>query len=142
MLKCYAATSVLRASPLNWALGELVEYHYTNNDRLMQLNDLKGRLKLLIAHLQLNHNDAKIISIYERALFDVDELICNGFNQNQLSNVSDSIPDLFNRHKDWVSPLEVGSDGKLSEPQWFLALENYLQPALKRARELKELGAR
>ncbi|MEF1268219.1 hypothetical protein QTO10_26240, partial [Vibrio campbellii] len=76
-----------------------MEYHYTNNDRLMQLNDLKGRLTLLIAHLQLNHNDAKIISIYKRALFDVDELICNGFNQNQLSNVSDSIPDLFNRHK-------------------------------------------
>ncbi|MGR3087036.1 hypothetical protein ABMY21_20890 [Vibrio vulnificus] len=52
------------------------------------------------------------------------------------------IPDLFNRHKDWVPPLEVGSDGKLSEPQWFLALENYLQPVLKSARELKELGAR
>ncbi|AUW04775.1 TPA: hypothetical protein P0E37_005050 [Vibrio campbellii] len=119
-----------------------MEYHYTNNDRLMQLNDLKGRLTLLIAHLQLNHNDAKIISIYECALFDVDELICNGFNQNQLSNVSDSIPDLFNRHKDWVPPLEAGSDGKLSEPQWFLALENYLQPVLKSARKLKELGAR
>ncbi|HHP0483038.1 hypothetical protein CGJ38_19840 [Vibrio parahaemolyticus] len=119
-----------------------MEYHYTNNDRLMQLNDLKGRLTLLIAHLQLNHNDTKIISIYERALFDVDELICNGFNQNQLSNVSDSIPDLFNRHKDWVPPLEAGSDGKLSEPQWFLALENYLQPVLKSARKLKELGAR
>ena len=132
----------MRCSQLNRALGELMEYHYTNNDRLMQLNDLKGRLTLLIAHLQLNHNDAKIISIYERALFDVDELICNGFNQNQLSNVSDSIPDLFNRHKDWVPPLEVGSDGKLSEPQWFLALENSLQPVLKSARELKELGAR
>ena len=132
----------MRCSHLNRALGELMEYHYTNTDRLMQLNDLKGRLTLLIAHLQLNHNDAKIISIYERALFDVDELICNGFNQNQLSNVSDSIPDLFNRHKDWVPPLEVGSDGKLSEPQWFLALENYLQPVLKSARKLKELGAR
>ncbi len=115
-----------RASHLNWALGELMEYHYTNNDRLMQLSDLKGHLTLLIAHLQLNHNDAQIISIYERALFDVDELICNGFNQNQLLNVSDSIPDLFNRHKDWIPLLEVGSDGKLSEPQWFLALENYL----------------
>ncbi|WP_050940401.1 hypothetical protein [Vibrio harveyi] len=96
-----------------------MEYHYTNIDRLKQLNDLKGRLTLLIAHL-----------------------ICNGFNQNQLSNVSDSIPDLFNRHKDWVPPLEVGSDGKLSEPQWLLVLENYLQPVLKSARELKELGAR
>ncbi len=71
----------MRCSHLNRALGELMEYHYTNNDRLMQLNDLKGRLKLLIAHLQLNHNDAKIISIYERALFDVDELICNGLTK-------------------------------------------------------------
>ena len=56
----------MRCSHLNRALGELMEYHYTNTDRLMQLNDLKGRLTLLIAHLQLNHNDAKIISIYER----------------------------------------------------------------------------
>ena len=118
----------------------MTEHRYSKEERRQQLRELAATLPRLVATVsalpQLRHLNGR----YELALDEVGELLRNGFDQAQLSELGRSIPDAFARHKEWVPPLERTLDGQLREPDWFVELENSLQPVLRTARILCELG--
>ena len=77
---------------------------------------------------------------YESALDRTRSLIANGFTQVDLTGLGTHVPDVFQRHKDWVPPLEQYADGTWAEPAWFQELEEKLQPTLRAAGKLPILG--
>ncbi len=115
---------------------------YTIEDRLEQLKELKGVLQALIAYLQRNQQLSGLVCNYEQLLSETERLIIEGFDQQQLSDFSLRVPDVFSRHKDWIPPLESGQGGMYAEAYWFSELEAYLQPVLTAAEKLRVLGIR
>jgi len=112
---------------------------YTNEDRKNQLIKLSGELEALCMHLEHTGLFPKKLSIYMSCKRDVKTLLDTSFSQPALSELSRAIPDIYSRHRDWQRPLEQTEDG-LREPDWFKILETHLQPVLKRAQVLREIG--
>jgi len=77
---------------------------------------------------------------YEWALERARWLLLNRWTQDDLTELGRQVPDAFVRHKDWVPPLEQRGDGRWEQPAWFQELEDKLQPALRAARVLPEIG--
>ena len=118
----------------------MTEYRYTKDDRIIQLNALKTALSNFIAYLENSERFKDRISVYKASLEVTINLLENGFEQKQLSELGRNTPDLFHRHKEWIPPLEENDKGKLVEPEWFQELETYLQPVLKTASVLSIIG--
>ena len=86
------------------------EYRHTEEDRLIQLQKLVTTLECLISYLKQKQLFLNKIDSYESALQEAKNLLENGFNQQQLSTLGRSVPDLFSRHKEWIPPLENEGD--------------------------------
>lgn len=112
---------------------------YTKEDRIHQLNELEKALNDLIP-IAAKSSIAKLRE-YEQAISEVKRLLKDGFTQKDLSLLSRSVPDVFDRHRDWESQyLEQKTDGTWYEPDWFIELEKVLQPTLEAAGVLRQLG--
>lgn len=106
----------------------------------MQLTALKEALSSFIPYLESSQRFEDKVSIYKTSLEVTIDLLENGFEQKQLSELGRNTPDLFHRHKEWIPPLEENDKGNWVEPEWFQELETYLQPVLKAARVLSIIG--
>ena len=80
-----------------------------------------------------------MLDIYTSLQGDVKTLLATSFTQTDLSKLSRAIPDIYDRHKEWVPPLEETDQGA-QEPKWFQELETYLNPVLNSAQRLREIG--
>jgi hypothetical protein len=116
------------------------EHWYSTAERRQQLAELAAALPELITITRATPQVFHLVSQYESALAEENKLLRNGFNQEQLSGLSRMVPDAFMRHKEWLPPSEQLSDGQWREPEWYVALESKLQPVLKAAGVLRELG--
>lgn len=112
---------------------------YSQDDRRKQLEELLESFDNLCRHLKDTDLFPEMLNVYVSRKLDVASLLKTSFSQSELSKLSRNIPDIYNRHKDWLPPLEQ-SHGKLREPDWFVELEACLQPVLKNAQLLRELG--
>lgn len=117
-----------------------LEHRYCIDERRQQLTELVAALPNLIDVTRSTPQVTHFTSEYEAALEQATALLAFGFNQEQLSALSRSIPDAFPRHKDWIPPLEKALDGKWQEPSWFVSVESKLQPVLRFAEVLRMLG--
>jgi len=77
---------------------------------------------------------------YRNVLNRAELLLLQGFNQDELSYLSRSVPDLYFRHKEWTPPMERDSAGNWCEPTWFSDLEKKLLPVLDAAEALRTVG--
>ena len=77
---------------------------------------------------------------YVDALEKAKLLLLQGFDQDELSDLSRSVPDLYFRHKEWTPPMERDSAGNWCEPTWFSDLEKKLLPVLDAAKVLRTVG--
>ncbi|WP_141230175.1 hypothetical protein [Pseudomonas sp. Irchel 3A5] len=117
----------------------MAEYRYTSADRLSQLKTLESALTELIR--VINSTPAMTyVDDYRLALAKTVELQKEGFNQNQLSALARGIPDVFNRHKEWIPPMHQIETGEWVEHEWWKLLDEKLQPVLSLAKTLKTLG--
>ncbi len=116
----------------------MAEYRYTHKDRIEQLRELELTLLALIpVARKLRIAQA---TQYEWALERTRWLASNGFTQNDLTELGTQVPDVYQRHKEWLPPLEQRLDGSWQEPLWFQELEQKLQPTLRAAGFLPMLG--
>ena len=115
------------------ALGHLSEYRYTVRDREAQLRELIAALAPLIEHVRVKPQFALVAPKYEAALDVARALFSSGFTQEQLSTLGRSVPDIFDRHKEWIPPSVERKGGSWVEEKWFAELEAVLQPALRAA---------
>lgn len=118
----------------------MAEYRYTPNDRIKQLRALEKSLGELIPVAEATPATINLVPQYRAALERARTLIDGAFGQEDLSNLSRSIPDAFHRHKDWMPPLEPSEDGHWQEPDWFKRLDSNLLPVLDIAEKLREIG--
>ena len=116
-----------------------MEHRYCIDERRQQLAELVAALPDLINVTRSTPQVTHFTSEYEAALEQATALLAFGFNQEQLSALSRSIPDAFPRHKDWI-PLEMAPDGKWQQPAWIVSVESKLQPVLRFAEVLRMLG--
>ena len=116
------------------------EHRYTTAERRQQLQALTVLLADLIEATESLPQMAQLVPRYRLALEQTQKLLGSGFTQEQLSGLGRAIPDAFVRHKDWLPPLEQAANGSWREPEWFTMLEARLQPTMKAARLLCELG--
>ncbi|UXZ95472.1 hypothetical protein K3169_24590 [Pseudomonas phytophila] len=117
----------------------MAEYRYTNADRLSQLKELESVLPELI-RVAGSTPAMTYVEDYRLALAKVVELQKEGFTQNQLSALGRAIPDVFNRHKEWIPPMHQTATGEWVEHEWWTLLDEKLQPVLSLARTLQTLG--
>lgn len=117
----------------------MAEYRYTNADRLSQLKKLESALPELI-RVASSTPAMAYVEDYRLALAKAVDLQKKGFTQNELSALARSIPDVFNRHKDWIPPMQQIETGEWVEHQWWTFLDEKLQPVLSLARTLQMLG--
>ena len=106
----------------------------------MQLANLASALREVIPILASLPPVAHRYVEYRAALRECECLLQTGFTQEQLSALSDSVPDLFFRHKEWTPPLEQTPDGRWLEASWFARLDAKLQPVLRAAETLRQVG--
>lgn len=118
----------------------MAEYRYMPRDRIAQLRSLERALGELIPVAEATHAVTDLAPKYQEALEQVRALSQGDFSQEDLSNLSRSIPDAFHRHKDWIPPLELSGDGRWREPDWFTELDAKLRPVLDIAARLREIG--
>lgn len=116
------------------------EYRYSTKDRQAQLERLAAALRSLIAVLPSIQEFSSRVGDYESALQRCEALLLKDFTQEQVSELSRSVPDLYFRHKEWVPPLERTPAGEWREPDWFVGLEERLQAVLKAAELLRIVG--
>jgi hypothetical protein len=123
-------------------LHNLMERHFTREDKIKQLKDLESSLKLLIAHLKETGRFIEDVPVYEHALEVCRSYIENGFKQDQLNELGRHIPDLFSRHREWNPPTDERLSGEYGKTpaKWFIELEAVLQPTLKAAEMLPTIG--
>ena len=118
----------------------MAEYRYTPEDRRKQLEALASALGELIPVVAELPEFSPRVGEYEAALRMTERLLRAGFTQEQASALSDAVPDLYFRHKEWCPPLIRTSSGEWREPEWFVRLESRLQPALRAAAALRVVG--
>jgi len=112
---------------------------YTKVDRIKQLKVLSQALGKLVPIAEKYVPNK--LEQYKNAIARTAFLLKNGFTQDDLSSLSRSVPDVFDRHRDWKSEiLEQKEDGSWCEPDWFTELEKVLQPVLEAAGMLRQLG--
>lgn len=121
-------------------MKQVNEHRYTAAERRRHLERLASFLPDLIKVCASQPDLVHLVSEYRSALEQAQELLVNGFTQEQLSRLGRSVPDAFQRHKDWMPPLEQNGNGSWREPEWFAVLEKRLQPTLRAAKTLCELG--
>jgi hypothetical protein len=119
-------------------MGE--EHYYSEKDRRRQLRLLAERLRALVAFLEVVPALADRASHYGQALAEAERLQREGFTRAELVALSDAVPDLFSRHREWEPPAVRRADGSLAEVPWFAPLEERLQPALEAASWLRQIG--
>ena len=117
----------------------MAEYRYTNADRLSQLKKLESALPELI-QVASSTPAMTYVEDYRLALAKAVELQKEGFTQNELSALARAIPDVFDRHKDWMPPMHQIETGEWVEHEWWTLLDEKLQPVLSLARTLQVLG--
>ena len=127
------------AISLCFGYREIMVKFYTHVERKAHLTKLKKALERLCTHLEKTGLFPEALNVYKTSKTDVELMFITAFSQSDLSKLSRSIPDLYNRHKDWQRPLEKTEVG-FREPDWFKELETYLQPVLQNARLLREIG--
>ncbi|GLQ50422.1 hypothetical protein GCM10010872_18710 [Dyella flava] len=115
-------------------------YRYTPSDRIEQLRALERSLTELIPVAEAAPATINLAPQYRDALEKARVLIGGSFNQEDLSNLSRSIPDAFHRHKDWMPPLELSAEVHWQQPDWFKHLDAKLLPVLDIAVKLREIG--
>ena len=115
-------------------------HYYTQSERVTQLMTLIDALSELIPVVANNPFHAQRLGEYMDALEVAKLLLIQGFNQDELSDLSRSVPDLYLRHKEWTPPIEHDSAGNWCEPTWFSDLESKLQPVLDAAQVLRMVG--
>jgi hypothetical protein len=109
------------------------EYRYTAEDREAQLRELVAVLPPLIEHVRGKSQFASVAPKYQEAFDVARALLSSGFTQEKLSALGRSIPDIFDRHKEWIPPSVEQEGGLWVEEQWFTDLEAVLRPALRAA---------
>ncbi|MDY7533907.1 hypothetical protein RGV33_19865 [Pseudomonas sp. Bout1] len=117
----------------------MAEYRYTNADRLSQLKKLESALPELI-RVASSTPAMTYVEDYRLALAKAVDLQKKGFTQNELSALARAIPDVFDRHKDWMPPMQQIETGEWVEHEWWTLLDEKLQPVLSLARTLQMLG--
>nr|WP_321239374.1 hypothetical protein [uncultured Tolumonas sp.] len=114
-------------------------YKYTVQDRMQQLDDLRIALQSLIPVVlkySLPYTDE-----YEAALVNIERLLSAGFNHSDLIAISDSIPDIVDRHRDWEAKmLEQQDDGSWAFPQWLIDVDTLIQPVMNLKSTLRQIG--
>lgn len=117
----------------------MVEHYYTVEERVGQLKSLASALSELIPVAELTpaaiHVDA-----YRQAQVMAIALQQEGFTQGQLSSLARAIPDVVERHKDWMPPMRQSDAGHWIEEEWWGPLDEKLQRVLTLARTLQTLG--
>lgn len=121
-------------------MNTTTEYKYTKAEKTEQLKAVIEALEKFVPYLEANERYQAQSPIYRAALMEAEDLFNDGFDQDALNQLSEDIPDLFHRHKEWIPPLEEDKNGKLQEPTWFTELETHLQPVLEAASKLPVVG--
>lgn len=118
------------------------EYRYTDRDRRRQLRQLAERLPALIAFLHTVPELRDRVPVYEAALAWTLRLQQEGFTREDLRALSDGVPDIFNRYREWEPPSIRLPDGRIVDVPWYAPLEAVLQPVLDVASWLRGVGWR
>jgi PAS domain-containing protein len=120
--------------------GGMAEHRYTREERIEQLHALERALVELIPVVEATPEAASFTGRYIDALESTKALLGRPFDQEDLSTLSRSIPDVFPRHKDWMPPLQRTEDGHWQEAEWFKRLDGKLLPVLDVAAKLRVIG--
>jgi hypothetical protein len=118
------------------------DYRYTDKDRRRQLRQLAERLPALIAFLRSVPELAARAPVYEAALALTLRLQKEGFGREELVALSDAVPDVFQRYRDWEPPAVRLPDGRVVDVPWYAPLQEVLQPVLDAAGWLRGIGWR
>lgn len=112
-------------------------HYFSEKQRVEQLRSLIGSINLLIPALQESKQYVDSIETLQEAALEANRLLVEGFVQDDLSNLSRSVPRLFWLHKEWCPPLEA--DG-LSEPLWFKTLAPLEAKVTEASERLRVIG--
>ena len=118
------------------------EYRYTDKDRRRHLRQLAERLPALIAFLGTVPELRDRVPVYEAALASTLRLQREGFTRETLVALSDAVPDVFQRYREWEPPATRLPDGRVVDVPWYAPLEEVLQPVLDVASWLRGIGWR
>jgi hypothetical protein len=114
-----------------------MEHRYTNDERMEQLKVLAAALDDFLPLVLARAEYSRWVPQYKAARKRIEELLQAGFEQTDLSTLSQTVPDLS--HRDW-QPLEQFGDGKWREPAWFVKFERRHQSVMDAAMVLRTLG--
>ena len=82
-----------------------------------------------------------VIVVRDGLVLAAKQLLADGFNQEELSALSRSVPRLFWLHKEWIPPLEPAKTGSgFTEPAWFQRLEPLESNVSAAAEKLRVIG--
>lgn len=104
------------------------------------LQEFSRSLEAFLSHVEAVPELQSSAPSYRECLVRADNLLANGFSQEQLSELSRSVPQLFWLHKEWVPPLELALDGRWVEPRWFREYAPKHQAVVEAAEQLRVLG--
>jgi hypothetical protein len=118
-------------------------HHYSEADQASHLGDLLKAITSLLPELERSGRYPAERVQYERVCISAKRLLAEGFTQEALGTLSQSVPRLFWLHKEWMPPLEaLGDGGGLAQPAWFKRLEPLEAKVSAAAEKLRFIGER
>lgn len=119
------------------------EHYFTKAEHEQHLRSLADALEQFIPELERSARYPEYVADYRSALLETQRLLAQGFIQQDLNALSESVPSLFWLHRDWMPPLEESqseSGVKYSEPVWYQRLEPLHRKVGVAAAQLKYIG--
>ena len=116
-------------------------HYYSEQDRARHLQDLVDAIEAFLPELMQSRQYFETVMAYQRSCAEAKQLLLLGFVQEDLSNLSRSVPKLFWLHKEWSPPTEwLAPAGDSRDAHWFKRLEPLEAAVTAAAENLRVLG--
>ena len=116
-------------------------HYYSEKERAQHLQDLVSAIEAFLPELQQSGQYLEALAAYQQSCAEAKQLLFRGFVQEDLSNLSRNVPQLFWLHKEWSPPAEwLSPAGKSCDAHWFTRLEPLEVAIIAAAEKLRIVG--
>lgn len=116
-------------------------HYFSEKERALHLQDLINAIETFLPELRQSGQYLETLVEYQRSCAEAKQLLLQGFVQEDLSNLSRSVPQLFWLHKEWSPPSEwLALAGESRDAHWFTRLESLEAVVTAAAEKLRVVG--
>ena len=116
-------------------------HYYSEKEQARHLQGLVNAIEAFVPELQQSGHHLETLVAYQRSCAEAKQLLLQGFVQEDLSNLSRSVPQLFWLHKEWSPPVEwLALAGESRDAHWFKRLEPLEAAVTAAAEKLRVVG--